>query len=84
MSCDSHLSKEEYDAVLNRVAKVLTAARSVTVASEHLIEMVGHVPERNCSCHISPPCNDCVEWSALREAIQDVKDATNELNGVIA
>lgn len=85
MSCDSTtLTKEEYDAVLNQVTKVLTAARGVVIASDYLIEMVGYVPERNCSCHISPPCNDCVEWSGLREAIQGIKEASSELNGVIA
>ena len=26
-------------------------------------------PEGSCSCHISPPCNDCVEYSSIREAI---------------
>ena len=24
----------------------------------------------NCSCHISAPCNDCIEWSALRETAE--------------
>lgn len=27
------------------------------------------VPEPNCSCHISPPCNDCVNYSGIREYI---------------
>jgi hypothetical protein len=27
------------------------------------------VPDPNCSCHISPPCGDCVENSFLREVI---------------
>lgn len=26
-------------------------------------------PYPNCRCHISSPCNDCVEYGALREAI---------------
>lgn len=28
------------------------------------------IPESNCSCHISAPCNDCIEWSALRETAE--------------
>lgn len=26
------------------------------------------VPERNCSCHLDPPCYDCTEFASLREA----------------
>jgi hypothetical protein len=33
----------------------------------HAMEVIAPPPERNCSCHISPPCSDCVEWSGLRE-----------------
>ena len=31
------------------------------------------IPGPNCSCHISPPCNDCVEWGGLREAAEQTK-----------
>lgn len=39
-----------------------------------LLEEV-YVPESNCSCHIAPPCNDCVENAGLRELISDCKRA---------
>ncbi len=26
-----------------------------------------HVPEPNCSCHISPPCRDCLDYASIRE-----------------
>ena len=32
-------------------------------------------PERNCSCHISPPCNDCVDNSCLRETFENARAA---------
>ena len=35
---------------------------------DRLEELLGDPPDANCSCHISPPCNDCVEWAAIREA----------------
>lgn len=35
---------------------------------DRLEELLGDPPDANCSCHISPPCNDCVEWWAIREA----------------
>lgn len=44
-------------------------------ALEQLLEMVERPPERNCSCHISPPCGDCVDWSGLRTAIADAESA---------
>jgi len=31
------------------------------------------IPRPNCSCHISPPCNGCVEWGGLREAAEQTK-----------
>lgn len=27
------------------------------------------VPKANCSCHINPPCGDCVEYSEARESL---------------
>lgn len=40
---------------------------------ENLLEHMDRPPEPNCSCHISAPCNDCVEYSAIREAIADAE-----------
>ena len=44
-------------------------------ALELFMERVDEPPEANCSCHISPPCNDCVENWGLREAFSDAKEA---------
>lgn len=43
-------------------------------AIEGLLE-TDDTPERDCSCHISPPCNDCVEYGGRREAIAFAKEA---------
>lgn len=32
-------------------------------------------PDKNCSCHISPPCNNCVEFESQRMAISDWDEA---------
>ena len=37
------------------------------------------IPYQNCSCHVSPPCNDCVEWSYLRELYTDIRSALAEI-----
>jgi predicted nuclease with TOPRIM domain len=44
----------------------------------NLMEVVEEPPERNCSCHTSPPCSDCVEWSGLREALLEARTAMKE------
>lgn len=40
---------------------------------EGLLETIERPPERNCSCHIAPPCSDCVEYEGLRDAIRDAE-----------
>lgn len=47
---------------------------SALESSEALMEYVERPPDRNCSCHISPPCSDCVDNSHLRNAIEDIED----------
>lgn len=32
------------------------------------------IPAPNCSCHLSAPCSDCVEFAGLRELIDSAKD----------
>ena len=40
---------------------------ALVVSLEELLDCSVEPPERNCSCHISPPCNDCVDYAGLRE-----------------
>ena len=48
-------------------------ALAVRCALEDLLEVADLAPERNCSCHLSPPCNDCLEWNGLRDAIANAR-----------
>lgn len=50
-------------------------ANQLAAALELLLERTDHPPAANCSCHLSPPCNDCVNWGGLREAISDAEAA---------
>jgi hypothetical protein len=43
----------------------------------------GSVPEKNCSCHIAPPCNDCVTYAHQRELAVRSKIAQRELRLVL-
>lgn len=48
-------------------------ALAVRRALEDLLEVADLAPEKNCSCHLSPPCNDCIEWNGLRDAIANAR-----------
>jgi hypothetical protein len=51
---------------------------------EALLEMQIRPPVRNCSCHISPPCNDCVEYGGLREAMKDAQSTVDSITAALA
>jgi len=38
-------------------------------------ELDDKTPESNCSCHLFPPCHDCTNHAASREALQAWKEA---------
>lgn len=33
-----------------------------------------YAPDPNCSCHISPPCSDCVEYGGIRETVKYLRE----------
>lgn len=41
------------------------------------------VPDKNCSCYIAPPCNDCVTYSHQRELAERSRIAQRELRLVL-
>lgn len=51
-----------------------TTEQSLRTALSYLLEQTETPPEKNCSCHLSPPCSNC-DWSDLREAIDDAEAA---------
>lgn len=52
-----------------------TQAQALASALELMMDRVGEPPKANCSCHLSPPCSDCVEYSGLREAFDAAREA---------
>jgi hypothetical protein len=46
-------------------------------ALEQCLEQL-YAPNANCSCHISPPCKDCVDYAGIRDAIRDAKDSLSQ------
>lgn len=47
-------------------------------ALRELLENIESPPEPNCSCHLHPPCADCVNHSGLRAAIAQAERALEE------
>lgn len=56
-------------------AMLRRAVNSLLVTVDELMQQVNEPPEANCSCFISPPCNDCVEHAWLREVIVNARAA---------
>ena len=50
-------------------------------ALETIIDASPEPPEANCSCHICPPCRDCVDYEELREAYRYVRAAIAKAAG---
>lgn len=57
------------------------AAPDMLEALKWLCEAVPEPPEKNCSCHIAPPCGDCVEYDGLREALKAGRAAIAKAEG---
>jgi hypothetical protein len=60
-------TRREAAAELRRLHEV---TQNLLGALKALSDTTGDPPDRDCSCHISPPCNDCVEYSGWRAAFE--------------
>ncbi len=57
-------------------AKEIEAMREAIKLAEVALDMADneiYPPNENCSCHINPPCNDCVDNSQARETKKFIK-----------
>jgi hypothetical protein len=61
--------------------RLIAAAPDLLGAVEFFMDMVGEPPEPNCSCHVAPPCNDCVDHAGLREAFDVARAAIAKATG---
>ncbi len=74
------LNLREANAVLQARLDAMTANRDewmerAELFREQVVDAsdLMSVPDSNCSCHISPPCNDCVEYGGIREYLSTVR-----------
>lgn len=62
-------------------ANLIAAAPDLYAALVAFLEYAEEPPNRNCSCHIAPPCGDCVEYSGMREVFENVRAAMKKARG---
>lgn len=62
-------------------ARLFAASKTMLDALRHMYEVSDIAPEPNCSCHLSAPCGDCVEWFGMREARRNAALAIEEATG---
>lgn len=51
---------------------IQTKNKQLVAAVEGLLK-TNDTPVPNCLCHLSPPCNDCVEYGGRRKAVAFAK-----------
>jgi hypothetical protein len=56
-------------------ARLIAAAPYLLDAVREFLDMTEEPPEPNCSCHVSPPCGDCVNHAGLRGAFKVARAA---------
>ena len=62
-------------ALLGQIERQSAALKLASLALSEGVEYVEEPPEKNCTCHLAPPCNDCVDHSAVREFFIDARKA---------
>lgn len=59
------------------IAEIIAENKRLREALELCLDELW-APQEGCSCHISPPCGDCVEYQSIREAIAVARAALKE------
>lgn len=70
---------ESYDEMLFAVKREI---KNIDILIEALKTFIDNdtTPEPNCSCHICPPCSDCVEYSSQREIMEYGKNVLKKVS----
>ena len=58
--------EKERDALKAKLEHADTRLRRLEACIEEFLDHT-EVPDANCSCHLGPPCRDCVEYGSIRE-----------------
>jgi len=75
-------------AVLNEIEVMVHDTPTESIAEEPLEEAKQviqdlldsfDIPEPSCTCHLSPPCGDCVDYSVVREVVAKARQYLKSL-----
>ena len=58
--------EKERDALKAKLEYADARLRRLEACIEEFLDHT-EVPDANCSCHLAPPCGDCVEYGSIRE-----------------
>jgi len=53
-------------------------------ALKDLLDQTESPPDKNCICHIAPPCSDCVDYSGVRYAIEQANKTITAIKEALA
>lgn len=67
--CTEYIRTDIHEAEIEAIKSQLALAKDLLEDWSGAVT----IPRTNCSCHISAPCNDCYEWSELRETASETK-----------
>ncbi len=70
--------KQAYALLFKENATLRARVKELGNILRDMLDNVDEPPEANCSCHRSPPCNDCVDYSCAREAFASARAALKE------
>lgn len=59
----------------DRISRLEAEVARKDGALQELLDATDEPPEANCSCHMSPPCSDCIDFGHIREAIATARAA---------
>ena len=76
------MGAEREATLLGKVERQSAALKLASLALSEGVEYVEEPPEKNCTCHLSPPCNDCVDHSAVREFFIDARKALVAIDAI--
>ena len=54
-------------------AEIVRLSSELEQAKGAVDDIEASLPERNCSCHINPPCRDCEIYGAIRECLANYR-----------
>ena len=78
------MGAEREAVLLGKVAQQAAALKLARLALSEGVEYVEEPPEKNCTCYLAPPCNDCVDHSAVREFFIDARKALAAIDNAAA